>query len=118
VYGQHRQDGSYSLAVIDAGIGMAADALAASNRRLAGAESFTVAPSKYLGHYVAGRLAARHGIRVHVAPGHDGQGIVATVDLPSSLLVGHDPGPAPVGPSPARGSLAASATMSRPISGV
>ena len=32
---------------------------------LAGEESFTVAPSKYLGHYVAGNLAARHDIRVH-----------------------------------------------------
>jgi signal transduction histidine kinase len=118
VYGQHRRDGSYSLAVIDAGAGMAPDALAASNRRLAGAESFTVAPSKYLGHYVAGRLAARHGIRVQLAPGPSGHGIVATVDLPPSLLVGHPPEPVPVGPSPARGSLPASATMSRPISGV
>src|SRR5690606_3549068 len=85
VYGQHRPDGSYSLAVVDAGAGMAPDAIAASNRRLAGAESFTVAPSKYLGHYVAGRLAARHGIRVRLAPGPSGQGIAATVDLPPSL---------------------------------
>ncbi len=118
VYGQHGQDGSYALAVIDAGVGMASEALAASNRRLAGTESFTVAPSKYLGHYVAGRLAARHGIRVQLAPAPNGQGIAATVDLPPSLLVGNPPGPVPVGPSPGRGSLAASATMSRPIPGV
>ncbi|HEY8547397.1 MAG TPA: hypothetical protein VIL36_20185, partial [Acidimicrobiales bacterium] len=52
---------------------------------LAGAESFTIAPSKYLGHYVAGNLAARHNINVtlHNSPGH---GITATINLPPTLL--------------------------------
>jgi signal transduction histidine kinase len=75
----------YRLAVIDAGLGMAAGDIDAANRRLAGVESFTVAPSKYLGHYVAGNLAARHGITValhHAAGG----GVMATVDLPPDLL--------------------------------
>jgi hypothetical protein len=57
----------------------------AANRRLAGAESFTIAPSKYLGHYVAGNLAARHGIIVHL-DNSPGNGITATVRLPGSLL--------------------------------
>jgi hypothetical protein len=50
-----------------------------------GAESFTIAPSKYLGHYVAGNLAARHNIHValHNSPGH---GVTATLTLPLSLL--------------------------------
>jgi hypothetical protein len=64
---------------------MPPDELERANRRLAGAESFTIAPSKYLGHYVAGNLAARHNIHVglHNSPGH---GITATVTLPPNLM--------------------------------
>lgn len=72
--------------MIDAGPGMPAHQLAAANRRLAGHESFTVAPSKYLGHYVAGHLADRHGIDLRLEP-RAGTGITAVVDLPASLLV-------------------------------
>jgi signal transduction histidine kinase len=77
--------GAYTLAVIDSGLGMSDQDIAAANRRLAGVESFTVAPSKYLGHYVAGNLAARHDIevRLHNTPG---SGITATVELPAGLL--------------------------------
>ena len=84
VRGRHRPDG-YTLAIIDAGLGMPPEELERANRRLAGAESFTIAPSKYLGHYVAGNLAARHNIHValHNSPGH---GITATVTLPPILL--------------------------------
>jgi light-regulated signal transduction histidine kinase (bacteriophytochrome) len=118
VHGRGRPDGSYTLAVVDAGTGMPTDALASANRRLAGTESFTVAPSKYLGHYVAGRLAARHGIRVQLAPNPRGAGIAATVDLPPRLLAGGTAAPTPVGPAPGRGALVASATLGRPTSGV
>jgi signal transduction histidine kinase len=116
--GRPRPDGAYSLAVVDHGLGMPPDAIAAANRRLAGVESFTVAPSKYLGHYVTGRLAARHGIHVQLAPTPRGLGVAATVDLPPHLLSGGEPQPAPVGPARGRGAVASSATMSRPISGV
>ncbi len=107
IAGRRREDGGYRLAIIDAGEGMTPGALAQANRRLAGDESFTVAPSKYLGHYVAGNLAARHGIRVHLDRGPSGHGTVATIDLPPSLLTddttagalgdgtGFDPGPPP-----------------------
>jgi hypothetical protein len=91
--------GGYTLAVIDSGLGMPPDELARANRRLAGAESFTIAPSKYLGHYVAGNLAARHNINVqlHNSPGH---GITATINVPPTLLTGEQqaaftPGPRP-----------------------
>jgi signal transduction histidine kinase len=113
-----RPDGGYSLAVVDRGLGMPPEAIAAANRRLAGAESFTVAPSKYLGHYVAGRLAARHGIRVQLAPSPRGPGVAVTVDLPPRLLSGGAPGPEPVGPGRGRGAVTSSATMSHPITGV
>ena len=49
-------DGGYILAIIDQGVGMTDEQLESANRRLAGEESFTVAPSRYLGHYVAGYL--------------------------------------------------------------
>jgi signal transduction histidine kinase len=85
VRGRVEADGRYILAIVDRGVGMTAQAMEASNRRLAGQESFTVAPSKYLGHYVAGNLAARHGIavRLHASPG---RGITAGVALPAELL--------------------------------
>jgi signal transduction histidine kinase len=90
IRGRHRNDGplghsSYTLAVIDTGLGMPSTDISAANRRLAGAESFTIAPSKYLGHYVAGNLASRHGIRVHL-DNSPGNGVTATITLPPELL--------------------------------
>jgi signal transduction histidine kinase len=84
IRGRNRHDG-YTLAVIDSGLGMPPADIEAANRRLAGEESFTIAPSKYLGHYVAGNLAARHGIgvRLDASPGN---GITATVNIPPALL--------------------------------
>jgi signal transduction histidine kinase len=93
-------DGGYRLAVVDAGEGLSPDVLDAANRRLAGSESFTVAPSKYLGHYVAGRLAARHGIRVWLES-MPGSGVIAMVDLPPHLVADALAPPVPPAP-PAR----------------
>ncbi len=90
--------GGYSIAVVDAGLGMSGEDIASANRRLAGAESFTVAPSKYLGHYVAGNLAARHGIGVHLHSS-PGSGVTATVDLPPRLLTPDDSGQTGAGPA-------------------
>jgi signal transduction histidine kinase len=84
IRGRARPDG-YTLAIIDSGLGMPPPDVSAANRRLAGTESFTIAPSKYLGHYVAGNLAARHGIAVHL-DNSPGNGITATIDLPPALL--------------------------------
>jgi signal transduction histidine kinase len=80
----------YVLAVIDLGFGMPSEEIERANRRLAGTESFTVAPSKYLGHYVTGHLAGRHGIEVRLESSlgtHNGaRGITATINLPPTLL--------------------------------
>ncbi len=83
--GSANEVSGYTLAVIDSGLGMPPADIEAANRRLAGAESFTIAPSKYLGHYVAGNLAARHGIgvRLDASPGN---GITATLNIPPALL--------------------------------
>ena len=100
VRGRPEPDGRYTLAIVDRGVGMSAEAMDASNRRLAGQESFTVAPSKYLGHYVAGNLAARHGIAVRLDPS-PGRGITAAVVLPAGLL--HTGAPRFAVPAPAAG---------------
>jgi signal transduction histidine kinase len=84
IRGRSRADG-YTLAIIDSGLGMPPTDVTAANRRLAGAESFTIAPSKYLGHYVAGNLAARHNIHVNL-DNSPGNGITATIDIPPTLL--------------------------------
>jgi signal transduction histidine kinase len=75
----------YTVAITDNGLGMAADDVARANRRLAGEESFTVAPSRYLGHYVAGHLASRLGIVVELQDSPAG-GITARIDVPMGLL--------------------------------
>ena len=89
IRGRNRPDG-YTLAIIDSGLGMPSSDLAQANRRLAGTESFTIAPSKYLGHYVAGNLAARHGIRLQLE-NSPGNGVTATIDLPPTLLTNETP---------------------------
>lgn len=81
-----RDPQGYTIQITDQGVGMTEDRLAQANRRLADNESFTVAPSRYLGHYVTGKLAARVGATVSLASSHDG-GVVATVFIPSSALV-------------------------------
>jgi signal transduction histidine kinase len=83
----------YVLSVHDAGPGMSAEDVHQANVRLAGAESFTVAPSKYLGHYVAGGLAARHGVTIRL-DSPPGRGLTASVALPADILASA-PGPPP-----------------------
>jgi signal transduction histidine kinase len=85
VQGRARAGGEYAITVLDAGLGMLPEDVALANRRLAGAEAFTIAPSKYLGHYVVGSLAARHGIDVTLH-GTAGYGVTAAVVLPTSIL--------------------------------
>jgi signal transduction histidine kinase len=95
--GDREPQGMYTLAIIDSGLGMSAIDIEAANRRLAGAESFTIAPSKYLGHYVAGNLAARHGITVRL-DNSPGNGVTATVNIPPALLTTDAVTSAPVTP--------------------
>ena len=84
IAGHWRRDGGYTLAIIDAGEGMTPEALDQANRRLAGAESFTVAPSTYLGHYVAGNGGPPAS--GWSGPGRGGHGTVASIDMPPALL--------------------------------
>jgi signal transduction histidine kinase len=95
-----RHPTGYTVRIIDVGVGMPLEELERANRRLAGAESFTIAPSKYLGHYVVGSLARRHGIAISLAP-TPVQGVTATIEVPGHLLVQMAmPTPTPAGGLP------------------
>lgn len=75
------------VSVSDVGVGMNEAQIAEANARIqrAGAEDET--PSEFLGHYVVGRLAARHGIEVHLSTGLGGRGIVVDVLIPLGAVV-------------------------------
>ncbi len=75
----------YRLRILDRGIGMSNEALEQANLRLSGADSFLDRGSRNLGLYVAGRLAARHGITISLRPGEDA-GLVAEVQLPFGVV--------------------------------
>ncbi|HET8930242.1 MAG TPA: ATP-binding protein, partial [Acidimicrobiales bacterium] len=81
----HHIEGGYQITVVDHGIGMSDDQIETANRRLSGNESFTVAPSRYMGHFVAGHLATGLGIDVQLASVPD-EGTTATVVVPDDLL--------------------------------
>jgi hypothetical protein len=84
IYGRRVSNG-YMLAVVDHGVGMAKDQLAKANARLRGEEDFIVAPTRFLGHYVVGRLAQRLGIEVELTVSPV-SGIVARMLLPVDIL--------------------------------
>ena len=81
-----RMGGRYVIAVVDHGTGLDPDALNRANGRLHGDETFLVAPTRFLGHYVVGALAKRLDIDVSLTPAPV-TGITATLALPESILV-------------------------------
>ncbi|MEM9609062.1 MAG: ATP-binding protein [Actinomycetota bacterium] len=81
-----RTEHMYRIAIVDCGVGLSEDDLERANARLAGEELPTVAPSRYLGHYVAARLARRLGATVRLSRAATG-GVLADVLVPSSLIV-------------------------------
>ncbi|NLD76816.1 MAG: hypothetical protein GX643_09135 [Acidimicrobiales bacterium] len=83
ISGAAREKG-YTLAIIDNGMGMKPEALEQANVRLSGGESFTVAPSRYLGHYVVGIQAARLGTPVVLQHTPTG-GVTAMIDITAAL---------------------------------
>ncbi|MGW5313405.1 nitrate- and nitrite sensing domain-containing protein [Nocardia thailandica] len=98
--------GGYLLAVVDHGVGMPAEQLAEANARLGGDTDFIVAPTRYLGHYVVGRLADRLDVRVELTTSPV-RGIVARVLLPKSVLA--EPGRREPGSATAAGGRHAAA---------
>ncbi|MFE9450269.1 nitrate- and nitrite sensing domain-containing protein [Streptomyces sp. NPDC006739] len=75
----------YVLEVEDRGLGMGAETLAEANRRIEQSEALDLFDSDRLGLFVVSRLAARHGIKVHLRTSPYG-GTTAVVLLPTTLL--------------------------------
>ena len=98
VYGR-RMGNRYLLVVVDHGIGMAPSELAAARARLRDEENFLVAPTRFLGHYVVGRLANRLGVRVDLSESPT-TGLTARILLPPELLADESTLPPPAPPAP------------------
>jgi hypothetical protein len=64
---------------------MSPEALAEANVRLSGTASFMAEPTRFLGHFVVGSLARRHGMDVRLGDA-PAAGVVARVLLPGTLL--------------------------------
>ena len=92
VYGR-RDDYGYVLTIVDSGIGMSAEDLQHANELISAPNELSLAPSRYLGHYVVGQLAARHELTVHLAASPGG-GLTAMIVLPAALLGITPPAPA------------------------
>ncbi|MGW6625065.1 nitrate- and nitrite sensing domain-containing protein [Nocardia sp. NPDC055002] len=121
VYGR-KVAGGYLLAVVDHGVGMPTEQLAEANARLRGEQDFIVASTRYLGHYVVGRLAGRLGIDVELNTSPV-SGIVARLLLPPSLLADGKTGQTAdpregAARGPARQDLAEPATLERTATSV
>ncbi|MFG1608555.1 nitrate- and nitrite sensing domain-containing protein [Actinoplanes sp. NPDC049265] len=72
------------IEIEDQGLGMTPSALDEANRRLAEPQGFDPAESARLGLFVVALLAAQRGIRVVLASS-EGQGVTATVTVPTEL---------------------------------
>ena len=77
----------YAVEVEDRGLGMGKETLAEANRRIEQSEALDLFDSDRLGLFVVSRLAARHGIKVHLRTSPYG-GTTAVVLLPTALLHG------------------------------
>jgi signal transduction histidine kinase len=78
---------NYLIAITDQGIGMNRADLELANQRLRGEGDFITAPTRFLGHYVVGRLATDMDIDVQLAPSPV-TGVTARIVLPPSILAG------------------------------
>ncbi|MFE9929119.1 nitrate- and nitrite sensing domain-containing protein [Streptomyces sp. NPDC005533] len=97
VSGWTLDSGDVVLSVVDEGIGVTGDRLESLNSRLSTPEAYDEEPEADhglgLGLYVAGRLAARHGVTAELRAGRHG-GTEALVVVPAALL----PATPPVSP--------------------
>ncbi|MGH8866636.1 MAG: sensor histidine kinase, partial [Actinomycetes bacterium] len=107
VGGRALDDGTVVLAVEDNGIGIPAERLVELNARLGAPPVLDVSVTRHMGLYVVGRLAHRHGIRVHLDSRPFG-GTAAYVLLPPWLVqqdatsqMGHNGRQAPLPGRPA-----------------
>jgi signal transduction histidine kinase len=91
----------FAIEIDDRGLGITPDQLADINQQLAEPPDFDLANADRLGLFVAGRLAARHGIRVSLRPSPFG-GTTAIVLMPNSIVVAPAEPDVPLPPVAAR----------------
>ncbi|WP_020135138.1 nitrate- and nitrite sensing domain-containing protein [Streptomyces sp. 351MFTsu5.1] len=87
-------DGRIMVEIHDRGIGLPPENLADINHHLAEPPTVDASISQRMGLYVVGRLADRHGVRVQLRPGDQGQGTTALAMLPDTITY-RAPGAAP-----------------------
>ncbi|NGO06424.1 sensor histidine kinase [Streptomyces sp. HC44] len=75
----------YAVEIEDRGLGMGKETVAEANRRIEQSKTLDLFDSDRLGLFVVSRLAARHGIKVHLRTSPYG-GTTAVVLLPTALL--------------------------------
>ncbi|MFE5033602.1 nitrate- and nitrite sensing domain-containing protein [Streptomyces sp. NPDC056683] len=91
VGGAREDDDSLLIEIQDEGIGMSADDLARSNRRVATGTAADTRASRQLGLLVVGRLASRHGIAVSLSTQPGVKGLRARVRVPAKLVTAQAP---------------------------
>ncbi|HWM02296.1 MAG TPA: ATP-binding protein [Actinophytocola sp.] len=83
-------DGGLMFEVVDAGLGMAPEDLAAANERLAASDVVGPETTRRMGLFVVSQLAGRHGVTVRLRPTYDTAnqaGVTASVHVPSSFVL-------------------------------
>ena len=86
ITGYRLTNGGVLVNITDRGFGMSADEMAHANWRLDHPAAADVSVSKKMGSFVAGQLAARHGVRIRLNPAESG-GLTALVWLPDTLVL-------------------------------
>jgi signal transduction histidine kinase len=85
------EDGKVSIEIIDNGLGMAGDALAQANDSLKRGGEVTIDTARRMGLFVVSRLAEEHGLKVKLRRNSNGGGIIASITLPTAVLVNNGP---------------------------
>jgi signal transduction histidine kinase len=85
------EDGRVEIEIIDSGLGMAGDQLAAANEQLKNGAEVTVDTARRMGLFVVSRLAEQHGLKVALRRNANGGGIIASIVLPTNVLVSDEP---------------------------
>jgi signal transduction histidine kinase len=105
-------DGDWQIEIIDRGAGMPQAEIDRTNARLAHPPDVDVEVSRRMGLFVVATLATRHRIDVSLSSGQDG-GLIATVLVPSALIVELPPMPGP--PPPAEPAAAPEPELLAPL---
>ncbi|REE97438.1 sensor histidine kinase [Thermomonospora umbrina] len=79
----------YAIEIVDRGLGMSEDQIAAANERLRERPAFDLVPGDQLGFFIVGMHASRHAMAVSLQRSPYG-GISAVVLLPHDILVDDD----------------------------